>query len=314
MNLLYTISIDLVNKFSRTLFFLLFILLLIGYSTPTLAQKPATTQRDYIGNHMFWGNMIILGKIKGKFYYQLDLEYRRQADPNHPVDPNTTIGSNHYNIFKHPYQDAVRPWIHYMLNKNIRLSWSPITWFGTWSAPVNGVTVFQPEYRTSPQITFNQTIGRVMLNYRYRYEFRFYGTKKVAENTGDVTGPSSSYSFLDINKQGRFRVMLRAIVPLNKKVLEKGTYYLMTSGELFIKTGKNIKNANIYDQSRFYLGLGWKFAPEIRVEMGYLNQTAFRFNNIAKNNIDFNNSLFFNLIFDDFNSLFKKKKEAVKEQ
>jgi hypothetical protein len=313
MTFIYTNSIDIIFKKIKYHYLLIASTILLANITNLHAQAPASTQRDYIGNHMFWGNMIILGKIKGKFFYQLDLEYRRQADPAHSPDPGTTVGSHHYQIFRHPYQDAARPWIHYQVNRNIRLSWSPITWFGSWSYPVNGVTTYQPEFRTSPQVTFNQFLGRVILNHRYRYEFRFYGLKGVDNNTSDITGPSSTYSFLDINKQGRFRYMLRAIVPINKKELVKGTYYLMTSGEVFLKTGKNIKNANIYDQTRFYLGLGWKFAPEIRAELGYMNQTAFRFNNIAKNNIDFNNSVFFNLIFDDFNSLFKKKKEPAKE-
>jgi hypothetical protein len=293
--------------------FLLACIITLIFNSDLNAQAPASTQRDYIPNRMFWGNTIINGKIKGKFFYQLDLEYRRQADPQHPADPNTTVGSNHWNIIKHPYQYAARTWIHYIPNKNIRLSIDPIAWFGTWGAPVNGKSTFQPEYRSSLQVTFNQFLGRVILNYRYRYEFRWYGTKVTSNRPGSPFGDAESYSFLDANQQGRFRVMLRALIPLNSETIEKGTYYIMTSGEAFLKTGKNIKNANIFDQTRFYLGLGWKFAPEIRMEAGYFNQTAFRLNNKAKNNIDLNNALFVNLIFDDFNSLFRKKKEEKAE-
>jgi hypothetical protein len=174
---------------------------------------------------------------------------------------------------------------------------------------VNGVTYFQPEFRGALQLTMNQFLGRIIFNNRYRYEFRYYGLKLKDAHPGDITGPGSTYDFPDANTQMRFRYMLRMIVPLNNDKLEKGTYYLMTSSEVFFKFGKNIKNMNIFDQNRFYLGMGLKIAPEIRVECGYMNQTALRLTNIAKNNVDFNNCLFVNLLFDDFNSLFKKKKE-----
>jgi len=281
----------------------------VYFINDVIGQAPASTQRDYIHNNMFWGNLVIVGKIKGKFNYQCDFEERRQADPAHSQEPNTTVGDNKYNIFKNPYQNAIRPWIHYQPNKFLRFSISPITWFGTSSYPINGKTYFQPEFRTAFQITTNQYLGRVILNYRYRYEFRFYGIKEQTDHPGNVTGPSSSYDFPSGNHKGRFRYMVRALIPLNNKEIIKGTFYTMTSAEVFLNIGPNIKNANIFDQTRCYAGLGWKFAKEIRLEMGYMNQMAFRLNNTAKNNVDLNNCLFVNLIFDDFNSLFKKQKQ-----
>ena len=85
----------------------------------------------------------------------------------------------------------------------------------------------------------------------------------------------------------------------------------MTSDELFVKFGKYIANGNIFDQNRFYLNLGYKFHSEIRAEIGYLNQTALRLNNKAKNNVDFNNNLFVTLIFDNINKLFRRNEDPV---
>jgi hypothetical protein len=276
-------------------------------STNLLAQHPKAI-RDYDSNHMLWFQLAINGKFKkdSKWSYQLEFEERRQADPQFAADPGHTVGSNHWNILKNPYQNAFRPFIHFQPNEKIRLSWSPITWFATWSFPTDGKVTYQPEYRTSPQITLYQSFGRVQIQHRFRDEFRFYGLKKTDEHLSDITGPSSSYSFLDINKHNRFRYLLRVIIPLNNTKLEKGTWYLMTSNEIFVKSGKYLANANLLDQNRFYLNLGYKFHPEIRAEIGYLNQTAFRFNNKAKNNVDFNNNLFVTLIFDNFNKLFQK--------
>jgi hypothetical protein len=224
------------------------------------------------------------------------------------TNPSDVVGKDHYNILKHPYQDALRPWIHYQPNEKIRFSWSPITFFGTWSFPINGKTTYQPELRTSPQITFCQPMGRIQLTQHYRYEFRFYGVKTLDTHLGDPSGPGDSYDFIKANRFGRFRYLLRAIIPLNHPTLESKTLYLMTSEEIFISLGKNVPSNKILDQSRFYFMLGYKFNKDMRIEIGYLNQTALRMNNKAKNNVDLNNTLAINMIFDNFNRLFKKKK------
>jgi hypothetical protein len=295
-------------------FFIVFLLL----SFQGFGQSK-TSNRDFVSNHMFWFNGVLNGKIARNWNWQLDIEVRRQADPEHGYKTTDVVGDSKWNIFKNPYQDALRPWIHYQPNDKIRFSWSPITWFGSWSFPTNGKVTYQPEFRTSPQVTLYHQYGRVQFQQRYRLEFRFYGTKVTDTNKSNPFGPSSSYDFYDVGKQDRFRYMLRAIIPLNNQKLVKGTHYIMTSEEIFFKWGKNVANANIFDQSRFHLVYGYKFHPEIRFEIGYLNQTAFRLNNgygqdpKTGNNVDFNNNLFVSVIFDNLNNLFKKK-EAPTQQ
>jgi hypothetical protein len=287
------------------------LLILFILSTNVFAQHPNAI-RDYDSNHMFWFQLAINGKFKrdSKWSYQLEFEERRQADPQFASEPGRTVGPNHWNIFKNPYQNAFRPFIHFQPNDKIRLSWSPITWFATWSFPTDGKVTYQPEYRTSPQITLYQSFGRVQIQHRFRDEFRFYGLKLNEGNRSDITGNPATYSFLNTGHQNRFRYLLRAIIPLNNTRLEKGTWYIMTSSEIMVKFGKYIANGNIFDQNRFYFNIGYKFHPDIRAEIGYLNQTALRLNNKAKNNVDLNNNLFVTLIFDNIHSLFYKN-EAV---
>jgi hypothetical protein len=65
----------------------------------------------------------------------------------------------------------------------------------------------------------------------------------------------------------RFRQMLKFVHPLNKE------WSLVGSDELFI-------NANTvdwgpvsgFDQNRVFVGIGYKFAPALRAEVGYMNQ------------------------------------------
>jgi hypothetical protein len=255
-----------------------------------------------------WTTIALQGNIRNKISYQLDLEYRRQADPAHAADPNTSVGSSHYNVIKNPYQLAVRPWILYQPNQSIVFALSPITWFGSWGAPVDGVTSFQPELRSSFQVTLNNNFGRVIFNNRYRYELRYFGTREVADNLADPFGPNSSYDFQKSNRNGRARYMLRITIPFNNKTIIKETYYALITSEIMLRTGKNVNNNNLLDQYRIYGGLGYKFSENMRTELGYLNMVAFRLNNAAKNNVDVNNVIWVRLIVDNFNNLLRKKR------
>jgi hypothetical protein len=277
-------------------------------SINAFSQSPTAT-RDFVPNHIFWFSTQVTGKLKGKFTYGVDLEYRRQADPGHGYDPGTNVGKDRLNIFKNPYQEAVRPWVHYKPNDKIRISFAPITWFATWSFPVDGKTTYLPEYRTTFQITLLNNYGRVQFSHRYRYEYRINGVRTLDTDPEDPTGPPSSYSFLNVNRWSRMRYQVRGLIPLNNTKLEKGTFYTVIAAEAMVNFGKNVPNNRLLDQTRFNIYFGYKFHPEIRVELGYMNQIVYRLNNKAKNNVDMNNNLVVNLIFDNFNSLFKKKKK-----
>src|ERR1700751_2557241 len=120
------------------------LIILLTLSANLLAQHPNAI-RDYNVNHMLWFQLAINGKFKrdGKWSYQLEFEERRQADPQFAPDPDKKEGFIHWNIFKHPYQNAFRPFIHFQPNEKIRFSWSPITWFASWSFPVDGKVTYQ---------------------------------------------------------------------------------------------------------------------------------------------------------------------------
>lgn len=255
--------------------------------------------REYVRNKMFWSEIVLTGKIKGKFSYQLDYQYRRSADADN------VEGGDHDNLFKNAFQQVVRPWVHYQAMDALRLSISPIGFWGTWAETANSLYVL-PENRITLQATLNQKLGRVTLTHRYRYEFRFIGTKMSTENTWDIYH-DQEFSGSDI-KKGRLRYFLRALVPLNHSTITPKTFYIDTYNEIFLNMGKQVANTNLLDQNRLFIGLGYRFGQDIRVEAGYLNQTVFRFNNVQQNNIDQNDILQVLVFFDDFNRFFKKRK------
>ena len=247
----------------------------------------AQSNREYVTSKMFWSEVVVVGKIKNKFSYQFDYQYRRAAN----ADDATGANVNTSNMFAHPFQQVLRPWIHYQLNNDVRFSLSPMGWWGTWNAG-NSKTTFIPELRICPQITLNQKLGRMIISQRYRYEFRFFGNTKQVMNGWDLDPDNSYYNLSDDNhRKGRFRYFFRTLIPLNNANLKTNTLYINAFDEVFLNIGKQVKNTNLLDQNRLFLGVGYRFEKEFRVELGYLSQTAFRFNNSTQTNVEQNNIL-----------------------
>jgi hypothetical protein len=145
-----------------------------------------------------------------------------------------------------------------------------------------------PEHRIYEQIVWNDNIGRVLLNHRGRLEQRFLGVldpKAVGER--EIT----RWNYLN-----RIRYQLKATIPLNNATMKDNTAYFSAFDELFIGFGKNV-NANIFDQNRIGLLLGYKLNKRFSLEAGYLNQTVQQSQQVTgKSVFQNNNGLIVNLL------------------
>jgi hypothetical protein len=303
---------------------------------PVPVQNYAQSPRAYTHRHSAWTEMNISGSIDSakRWQYQIDYQYRRMADAS-------WTGGNTSNIFKNPYQQVVRPWIHYwIVPKRVRLSLSPLGYWITSSAPAEsqlskvdgGVDVHdrtvQPEFRICPQLTINNQFGRLTLSTRYRYEFRFIGNREKATSTfwGDLGEgytfyPNSIGANTTSSHQGRFRWQVRAQLLLNSAKMEKNTLYLNVWNELFISMGKSTDISKALNQDRLVVLAGWKLPTKfpIRLEAGVTYQAAYNYNlnspanntNITYSgrNVELNTAYTVYLIFDEFHTLFKFKKD-----
>lgn len=276
--------------------------------------KSQTPQRETFSRNSFWTETVINGVVKGKWRWQLDYQYRRMSDAS-------DVANGSKNPFKNAFQHVYRPWIHYQLNDNVRFSLSPLGFWETFTPGVeaSGTRKVQPEYRICPQLTLTNKIGRVTIDQRYRYEFRYLG-QKVDELKNSEFAYSEGYTFTDAGKKGRARYCVRAIVPLgNHQKLEAKTFYITAWNEVFLGTGKNTNNDKIWDQNRTFCLLGYK--PDMkfpmRFELGYGRQVANRVTssyNATTNQlvetghkIEVNNLFQVYVIFENFNKLFSKK-------
>lgn len=97
---------------------------------------------------------------------------------------------------------------------------------------------------------------RFYTNHRFRFEQRF------AENQ-------------DFRTRYRYNFFLN--IALNRIEMEAGTVYLALYNELFINGQRNIgdgKNVELFDRNRMYGALGYMIKKEVKVQLGFMNQTT----------------------------------------
>ncbi|MGK0308201.1 MAG: hypothetical protein ACI8RP_001160 [Urechidicola sp.] len=101
------------------------------------------------------------------------------------------------------------------------------------------------EHRIYQQFTSKQSVGKVKLSHRYRFEQRF------VENDFKM----------------RFRYFLGLNIPLTNNENGENNFYLSAYNELFLNT-----KSSVFDRNRVYGGVGYKINKNIRIETGYMNQ------------------------------------------
>jgi len=118
----------------------------------------------------------------------------------------------------------------------------------------NGTDV---ESRIYQEALFPVKIGeRFYMTHRFRYEQRFV-------------------EFQDFRTRYRYNLFLN--VALNKKEMEKNTFYLALYDEIFINGQRNIGDGStveIFDRNRFYLALGFMILDNLKIQGGIMNQTT----------------------------------------
>jgi len=101
------------------------------------------------------------------------------------------------------------------------------------------------EHRLYQQLITKQSVGKLRMQHRYRFEQRFV--------EGDF--------------RLRFRYFLGLGYPIWKSEESAKEFYLSAYNEIFLNTV-----ANTFDRNRTYGGLGYKLNDRLRFEFGYMNQ------------------------------------------
>lgn len=217
-------------------------------------------------------------------------------------------------VFSKPMQHQIRLGLDYNLTKQIMVSagWSYIETFayGDFASeiPAKYNNYKFNEQRIWEQLTLkHDPINRFHFDSRFRLEQRWIASVK---NVG--TDLSPSYSRYDDPSEGywkyrqRARYRFRVQVPLTKSEMKDNTLFFVAADEIFVNFGKNVP-ANIFDQNRLYLALGWRFNKDTNIQMGYMNQFIEKSDGVHKeNNHTLQVALTYNI---DFSKLFKSTKK-----
>jgi hypothetical protein len=120
------------------------------------------------------------------------------------------------------------------------------------------------EYRSWVQATVEHRLAKLTLAHRYRLEERW------------IERPSTTGGESDIAFGLRLRYQARATIPL-ASASHPHAPYVAASDEIFLVAGPHAPY-NLVDQNRAYVGVGVRWSPALRSEIGYLNQAILRAN------------------------------------
>lgn len=205
------------------------------------AQNNRLNTNETIGWYNYFGTF----KVSGKFGIHTEYQFRRE------------------NYITHWQQSLFRVGVNYQINPRVlfRLGYAWIETFPYGEIPINGLGRDFTEHRIfqMAQLTHKESI--VDISHRFMLEQRFVGRYSSSSISNEDEFPLLN----------RFRYMFRIQIPLKGKEIKDQTPYLVFYDEIFIGFGKNV-NANIFDQNRLGILLGYRFNKVMRFEAGYLNQ------------------------------------------
>jgi hypothetical protein len=214
------------------------ILLLLVLPGLSFAQEQRLADHNTIGWLVYTGTF----KLNPKLSIHTEYQWRR-------VDG-----------LKNWQQGLLRTGINYAVHKDVSLNagYAFAETFPYGDYP--NATAF-PEHRVFEQVVLKQAIDKIELSHRFTLEQRFVARVSFVNNQKQT----------DWNYLNRVRYRLRTEIPVNIKKGSANKWRIILQDELFIGWGGNI-GANIFDQNRVAVLLGYRLNKNIKMEAGYLNQ------------------------------------------
>lgn len=211
----------------------------------TSGYRAAFAQEERLATHNSIGWFMYTGafKIKPKLTIHTEYQWRRT------------------DVVKNWQQGLFRTGINYAIRKDVSLN-AGYAFAETFPYGDYPAAFAFPEHRIFEQVVIKNPLGVVEFSHRFMLEQRFVGS---VTSTNGVK--NTDYNFLN-----RMRYRLRGEIPLHKKTATKKPWSIAIQDEIFIGWGKNM-GANIFDQNRIGVLLGYKLNKFVKLEAGYLNQT-----------------------------------------
>ena len=209
---------------------------------PSFAQNNRLNTSNQIGWYAYFGTF----KLSNKVGLHTEYQFRRT------------------NVITDWQQSLLRVGLNYSLHPALQLGvgYGWIESFPYGDIPLNAFGKQYTEHRIYQMATLSQKVGKVDFSHRFLLEQRFVGKYASADATRETEFPLLH----------RMRYMVRMQVPLKGNEIQDKTPYLAVYDEVFVGFGHQV-NANVFDQNRIGVLLGYRFNKTVRLEGGYLNQT-----------------------------------------
>lgn len=243
------------------------VIYLLFLSIHSYAQNSRLSNYNPIGWYNYFGTF----KLSNKFGLHTEYQFRRD------------------NIVTDWQQSLLRVGLNYQLNPGVLLR-AGYAWIETYpygEIPINGLGRDFTEHRIFQMVQLSHRESRIDFSHRFMLEQRFVG-----RYSNPAMGKEDEFPLLH-----RLRYLFRMQMPLSGKAMSDNTAYAAIYDELFIGFGKNV-NANVFDQNRVGILLGYRFNKNIRVEAGYLSQILQLGRQVNGQNVfQYNNGLIVNANF-----------------
>jgi hypothetical protein len=201
--------------------------------------------RIFTHNNIGWYNHFVTVKISGKISIHAEYQWRR----------NRMIYTWQQSLLRVGMNYQVRP------NVLLRAGYAFLETFPYGEIPINSYGKTFTEHRFFQMIQLNNKEGWVDLTHRFMLEQRFVG-----RYSSPSLNQEDSRDFLN-----RIRYLVRVKFPIGIKESPEKKLFAVLYDEIFIGFGKKV-NANVFDQNRLGLLLGYRFSPNISIETGCMQQ------------------------------------------
>ncbi|MDZ7900942.1 MAG: DUF2490 domain-containing protein [Arcicella sp.] len=239
----------------------------MSFLSNTFSQNTRLSDHNSIGWYNYFGTF----KLSNKFDLHAEYQWRRD------------------NVITDSQQNLLRVGINYNLNPRVlfRAGYALIETFPYGEYPINGLGRDFTEHRIFQMVQLSHKEGIVDLSHRFMLEQRFVGRYSSASVMSEDQFPLLN----------RMRYMVRVQVPLGGTEIKDKTPYVAAYDEILVGFGENV-NANVFDQNRLGILLGYRFNKNTRIEAGYLNQIVQLGRQINGQNVfQYNNGLIINTNF-----------------
>lgn len=217
------------------------ILSMICLQHAVFAQNNRLNTSGKIGWYSYTGSI----KLSKKIGLHTEYQWRRDA------------------YIRYWQQGLLRLGLNYYVNPRVlfRVGYANAETHAYGEIPINALGRSFSEHRLFQMVQLTHKEGIVGLSHRFMLEQRFIGRYSSANVLTE-----DQYPLLH-----RMRYMFRMQLPLKGKEIKDKTPYLAAYDEVLIGFGKNV-NANVFDQNRLGILLGYNVNKAFRIEGGYFNQ------------------------------------------